>query len=1233
MKNTFKQKFAFLLAMTMLLSSLPTTAFALDDANANEQPAVVSGQTSAGVLTADGEAEGEELAEDAETAKPGDLNDVNNWITDRTEPENFKIENGTISFSVKEEPGSDSWYGWQGRKAYTETEVSNYWKVSYTMDVTDTMLAQKNVNTSVWIQVDKAGANSAASQKDCVDWSIIQFVNTDTIKWQSWDANGSGTWKNIDTSTDRGTYTITTEFFNGKITQSINDEVVNSYELDETETAPVCVIAQGRSYGAAFDVAVGVPEIDTDRPEMTFEVATEEELISALDAFEKGDTIQVQDDIALTQMLNIQKDDVALDLGGNTITASEEFEYSAKNSVDRNAEYENDRHLVNVTGDNVTIENGVLKATADNKHVLNVYEAENCVVKDMVLNHVDAWKGAPLVVNGSTVTIKDNFEAVTGNNSWYAVNVDNKTDSAGADTTLTFAKNAQVIFSGTPKCGIVLETSKENVSTTVEFETGVDITALDGVPVVAEGETQKGTVVVTNPGNAGLIQNENGSYVEATPEAENTITVTDADGNVNYYKSLSKAIAEAKNGAIVELAKGTYTLNMNECLILNKKLTIQGAGADTIVKGSSSVNYGNGMFTFTGGSEGSVLKDMTISYKATGAQTSSVYFNGTFTGGSVENVTKVHNVNFVGGDTLETIGKEMAITSTYNNTESIGYIDISGCSFKNFAYAMYFNRLSDSNIENCSFDGTKYNAINIAADGTEENSGSKNVTIQNNTMVNISYANYEADEYSSGIRIGVNAEKIILQNNAIQMLNGKKPIYIDPVENDTRITVTFRNDDVVYNQQILEQASTITLPAALSKSGYEFEGWKDDAGTIHDAGDEVTIDKDTTFTAVWDRISSGGASHPSAGDSSSSSSSSGNKTETTENSDGSTTTTTTSSNGTVTETTKYEDGSKEVIKTDKDGNVTTTYTDADGNKTETVEKEDGSVKTTIDNKDGSSSTTIVDEDGKTQAEVTLSDETIANAIENGEAVKLPMPEVEATTSREDAPTVTVNLASSVAKVEIPVEDVTAGTVAVLVKADGTEEVIKTTVTTEDGILVALNDGDTVKIVDNSKTFADVAANYWGSEGIDFASSRELFTGTSETTFSPEQNMSRAMIWTVLARLDGADTTQTSGTWYQAGLDWAIASGISDGSNPNGAMTREQLVTMLYRYAGSPEGAAELTGYTDLSNVNDYAADAMAWAVDTGLVSGMGDGTLAPQGTATRAQVATILMRFCENVAK
>ncbi len=116
------------------------------------------------------------------------------------------------------------------------------------------------------------------------------------------------------------------------------------------------------------------------------------------------------------------------------------------------------------------------------------------------------------------------------------------------------------------------------------------------------------------------------------------------------------------------------------------------------------------------------------------------------------------------------------------------------------------------------------------------------------------------------------------------------------------------------------------------------------------------------------------------------------------------------------------------------------------------------------------------------------------------------------------------------------------TVAILVEADGTEEVIKTSLTTENGVAVSLSDGDTVKIVDNSKDFTDVSGTYWGAEAVDFAASRELFSGTSATTFEPNAAMTRAMIVTVLARLDGVDTTKGD-TWYEAGSSgpWPAAS--------------------------------------------------------------------------------------------
>lgn len=174
---------------------------------------------------------------------------------------------------------------------------------------------------------------------------------------------------------------------------------------------------------------------------------------------------------------------------------------------------------------------------------------------------------------------------------------------------------------------------------------------------------------------------------------------------------------------------------------------------------------------------------------------------------------------------------------------------------------------------------------------------------------------------------------------------------------------------------------------------------------------------------------------------------------------------------------------------------------------------------------------------------------------------------------------------------------------------------------------------TATLIDNNSSnsgFTDVPNNYWGKQAIDFVCEKNLFNGTSETEFSPEGKMNRAMIVTVLARLAGVDTTNGS-TWYEAGVNWAKENGISDGTNLNASVSREQLATMLYRYAGSPKVNSAAQSFTDSDKISSWASDAMNWAINEGLISGMGDGTVNPQGEATRAQVATIIQRFVSNM--
>lgn len=175
--------------------------------------------------------------------------------------------------------------------------------------------------------------------------------------------------------------------------------------------------------------------------------------------------------------------------------------------------------------------------------------------------------------------------------------------------------------------------------------------------------------------------------------------------------------------------------------------------------------------------------------------------------------------------------------------------------------------------------------------------------------------------------------------------------------------------------------------------------------------------------------------------------------------------------------------------------------------------------------------------------------------------------------------------------------------------------------------IGLADGPTLE-VPSGTAFTDVPANSWYAGAVAYVAGRGLMSGTGNGKFSPQATTTRGMVMTMLARMNGVDTSGGS-TWYEKGMQWAKAQGISDGSNPGGTITREQLVTMLYRYTGDSAAAGDLSAYPDASAVSKWAVEGVQWAVAHGLISGTDTGALDPRGTATRAQVATIIMRFCE----
>ena len=156
-------------------------------------------------------------------------------------------------------------------------------------------------------------------------------------------------------------------------------------------------------------------------------------------------------------------------------------------------------------------------------------------------------------------------------------------------------------------------------------------------------------------------------------------------------------------------------------------------------------------------------------------------------------------------------------------------------------------------------------------------------------------------------------------------------------------------------------------------------------------------------------------------------------------------------------------------------------------------------------------------------------------------------------------------------------------------------------------------------------FTDVSANQWFYDAVAYVYTNGMMEGDSATTFNPDGQMTRAMFWAVLGRIDGA--TITGANWVETARSWAMAEGVSDGTNPNDYVTREMMVTMLWRYAGEPASDESLSGYSDAASVSDWAAEAMSWALETGVIEGVTATTLQPQGTATRAQCATIFMRY------
>ncbi len=261
--------------------------------------------------------------------------------------------------------------------------------------------------------------------------------------------------------------------------------------------------------------------------------------------------------------------------------------------------------------------------------------------------------------------------------------------------------------------------------------------------------------------------------------------------------------------------------------------------------------------------------------------------------------------------------------------------------------------------------------------------------------------------------------------------------------------------------------------------------------------------------------------------------------------------------------------------------------------------------------------------------------------ESGEQWAEPEPEAPAAEAQEDG-TYQVTIPrdhSGPSVVEIP--GAREGQLVVVIRADGTEAVLKKALVEEGSAYLLLEEDAQIRIVDYENPFEDVSSGAWYASAVDFVSGRGLLSGVSGYSFAPDEGLSRGMLVTALYALEEPGEQSwaslfddvAGGDWYAQGTAWAaqagIVSGYGDGTfGPEDPITREELAVMLYGYAGylglETAGQAELSTFADSGEVSPWAAEAVAWAVDAGILGGKDGGLLDPAGGATRAEAAAML---------
>lgn len=1091
-----------------------------------------------------------------------DLANVDNWSADRTEPESFTIKDGKIKISVKAAPVAPDYGAYQGRKALTNAPLGSNWSVKYTFEVTEQMLETENINASLWIQIDKAGEYTAVSEKNCVDWCIIQYIRTaDSAKWQSWDGY-VGAWNNIDVTPTVGEHEIKVTFDNGVISQSIDGTQVNTYEVKDDDgkgdtvlvTSPVHLIAQGRSYGNAFDVSIGVPEVTSYAVAKLGDVEYYS-LQNAIEAAEENDVVTLINNAVKDIVIPADKT-ITLDLNGKTLT--------------------------NVS-DHTIINNGTLTIKGEGT-VDNVSHARAAIHNA---------EGATLVLDGGSYTrSKENGQSASssGGNSFYNIrNYGHMTINEG----VTVEQDGH--FSS------MIENGYYNEST--------DRTDKSNIPtmIITGGLFDGGLNTIKND-DCGVLTINGGTFKNVTQTA--VMNFHEVTINGGTFESSNNAIANTFIDANLDKGELTITGGTFTC---GKELITLSRGYSN----AGTVKISGGNFASNGFYVSAVTTENTSITDGYFTADPSAYLED----GYVTLSSNVAGYNYM----VEPKNEEAP--------EVVSGPAEAGTKVEGEDADKLVEEIKNNNVD---APGLGTSANDVAQENTVDELVAKADAETVANAENVLGAELSDESVAIVVEpylgITITGLDTAATDAAILTLDIESLYNVVATNRENSDTPIDKDSDTPNAVNLLEaQSMTVTTPVTvtipLTKTIYD---------VLNGAGDIYVLHKNTYYYAATlaEKID---------------------------------TTTTYSLSFTTT------NGFSPFAVLSDSRTAAVSFTDGDPASVTYIPSNVGNALPEY---------VGVVPTGKYFAGWTFTD---ANGdVENASGSFTSMSsELLTALSEATAPvtgTAVFNVYSgggTVTTYDISIADAKNGTVtsnsksasagaSVTLTVTPAEGYVlsKLTVTDESGKELALaNNGDKYTFTmpasdvsvaasfvasDTGLPFTDVAKDAWYFDAVAYAFNNNMMDGVSDTGFNPGGTATRGMIVTILYRMEGEPAVSASdftdvlaGKFYSDAVAWAAANKIVDGYEdgtfkPMNSITREQMAAIFYRYANykglDVTGQADLSGFADADQVSSYALPALQWACYVELIEGTDSG-LAPKNSATRAQVATIMMRFCEDVSK